>query len=280
VVRLCRAQPGAQRSEDGKSICDKTGPLETDCAIGGAPTLRVRLRADRPQANLAVRLGHVHPDGASTRITYGVFNLCHSQGKPLVPGQQEEVELSLDHIAYLVPKGNHLRVAISTAYWPLIWPSPHAAAVTLHSGALGLDTLTAADNWTFPPPDADAPWQTAELRAEAHVRRTEVDHTTGAVSLIIEDDFGKVQDMEHGLINGSVARERWEIRPDNPLSARGTCHWTDELERGDIRLRTEAKCAMWSDATHFHLSAQMQSFENDALVFDQALTDKIPRDLL
>ena len=100
---------------------------------------------------------------------------------------------------------------------------------------------------------------------------------TGITSLIIEDDFGKVRDLDHGLITGSVAWERWDIHPDDPLTAKGACHWTDEIERGDIRLRTEANCAMWSDATHFHLSAQMQAFENDICIHERTITDRIPR---
>ena len=103
---------------------------------------------------------------------------------------------------------------------------------------------------------------------------------TGVTSLIIEDDFGKVRDLDHGLINGSVARERWDIHPDDPLSARGTCHWTDELERDGIALRTETHSAMWSDATHFHLSARVEAYENGALIYARDVSDTIPRDLL
>ena len=102
--------------------------------------------------------------------------------------------------------------------------------------------------------------------------------TTGLVTLVIEDDFGKLRDLDHGLINGSVAREKWSIHPDDPLSARGTCHWTDELERDNIRLRTETKCEMWSDATHFYLSANIEAFENEARIYHRNLADKVPRD--
>ncbi len=69
---------------------------------------------------------------------------------------------------------------------------------------------------------------------------------SGTVTLVIEDDFGKREDLDHGLIGGTVARERWSIHPDDPLSARGWCHWTDERERGDWRLRTRpaARCGV------------------------------------
>ncbi len=276
--------PGDQRSDDGKSVCFDSAPLEADTDIAGAPEVTLRLRSDQPQGQIAVRLNHVHPDGASTRITYGVLNLSHrdsaSDPAPLPVGEPVDIKLRLDHIAYRVPAGHQLRVAISNAYWPLIWPAPHKAKLTLTAGNISLPVRPTAksDERQFPPADADGPWQAEEVRAENHVRRTETDHTTGVVSLIIEDDFGKMKDLDHGLIKGSTARERWSIHPDDPLSAKGACHWTTEMERDGIILRTETKCDMSSDATQFHLSATLEAYENNVLIYDKHITEQIPRD--
>ncbi|MEP4197634.1 MAG: CocE/NonD family hydrolase [Aliishimia sp.] len=277
--------PGDQRGDDALSSCFDTAPLHQDMDISGAVQAQLHLTSDTPQAQIAVRLCHVHPDGASTRITYGVLNLSHrhSAAKPeaMTPGQVETINLNLDHIAYRVPKGHKIRLAISNAYWPLLWPSPESGAVTLSGGTLSLPVAaTEKSEWTFPPPDAAEPWQTITLRDEAHTRRRETDLVTGEVHLVIEDDFGKIRDADHGLVNGSVARERWSIHPDDPLSARGTCHWSDELERDDIRLRTETRCEMWSDAKNFYLSAKLEAFENDDLIFEKGLRDEIPRNHL
>ncbi|APX10922.1 CocE/NonD family hydrolase [Tateyamaria omphalii] len=272
--------PGDQRADDALSACFDSAPLADDLCVTGAPTLDLALSSDRPVAHIAVRLNHIHPDGAATRITYGVLNLARDLDRPLTPGRAEQIRLSPDHIAYRVPAGHRIRVAISTSYWPLIWPAPEAARIALHSGTLSVDAMTTAGDWTFPPPDAAAPWNTEELRPETHIRRQETNMVTGITSLIIEDDFGKLRDLDHGLIAGSIARERWDIHPDDPLSARGTCHWTDELTRGDIHLRTEAHCAMWSDATHFHLTATIEAFENDTRIYHRTTQDKIMRNLL
>lgn len=276
--------PGDQRADDGKSVCFDTPPLETGADIAGAPRVTLRLTSDRPQGRIAVRLTHVHPDGASTRITYGVLNLSHranpADPTPMPVGEAQIITLSLDHIAYHVPKGHRLRLAISNAYWPLIWPGPARARLTLTQGRIDLPVrpTAAGSERSFPPPDAEAPWRAETLRPERHTRRSSTDHVTGAVSLSIEDDFGKLRDADHNLVTGSVAREIWTIHPDDPLSARGDCHWTDEIERGAIRLRTEAKCRMWSDTTHFHLSATLHAYENDALIYERSVTDRIERD--
>ena len=69
--------PGDQRADDAKSACFDSAPLDAPLDIVGAPVIRLSLSADRPRAMVAVRLCDVQPDGASTRITYGVLNLCH-----------------------------------------------------------------------------------------------------------------------------------------------------------------------------------------------------------
>lgn len=278
--------PGDQRQDDARSACFDSAALTTDLDIVGAPHLTLRLTSDQPQAQIAVRLNHIHPDGASTRITYGVLNLAHrdSHATPqaLTPAQEYEVTLDLDHIAYRVPKDHKIRVAVSTAYWPLLWPAPFAATLQLSAGQIALPQRPTAggDEHSFAPPTAADQWDTKTLRDENHIRRREVDMTTGTVSLIIEDDFGKVRDSDHGMINGSIARERWDIHPDDPLSARGSCHWTDEIERGNMRLRTETTCAMWSDADTFHLTARLEAYENDSLIYARDVTDSIPRDMM
>ena len=276
--------PGDQRPDDSLSACFDGLPLEEDLDIVGAPRLRLQLSSDKPQAQIAVRLNHVHPDGASTRITYGVLNLTHRGGhsdpKALNPGQLCDVEVPLDHIAYRVPKGHRIRVAISSAYWPLIWPSPETAELKLTDGEITIPYRSGSDRdeWSFPPPDAEDPWQVNQLRSATNARRVQTDMTSGTVELIIEDDFGLVQDAEHGLISGGTAYEKWSIHPDDPLSARGNCHWVQEMQRESVRLRTETSCEMWSDQKFFYLRATLDAFENDVKIFSKSEEEEIRRD--
>ena len=275
---------GDQRGDDALSATFTSATLDADMDLLGAPRLTLALSCDRPQGQIAVRLNHIHPDGAASRITYGVLNLTHrtSAAKPqaMTPDKIEEITLDLDHIAYRVPAGHRIRVSISTAYWPLIWPAPEVAQITLSQGSIVLPQRPTADGdeVTFLPPEAAPPWETNEIRPPNHIRRQETDMTTGIHSLVIEDDFGKIRDADHGLISGSIARERWDIHPDDPLSATGSCDWEDELERGDIRLRTRTRCTMRSDLTTFHLTAKIEAWENDTLIYAREHSDAIPRD--
>jgi predicted acyl esterase len=49
----------------------------------------------------------------------------------------------LDQIAYRIPAGHRLRIAVSTSYWPFIWPAPERATVSaLMLGRLELPCRT------------------------------------------------------------------------------------------------------------------------------------------
>ncbi|MFC2969566.1 CocE/NonD family hydrolase [Acidimangrovimonas pyrenivorans] len=284
AIWLGPEMPGDQRVDDAYSTCFDMAPQRHDADIVGAPEVTLRLSSDKALGQIAVRLNHVHPDGASTRITYGVLNLARAgdqeHAQPLTPGREVEVTLRLDHIAYRLPAGHRLRLAISSAYWPLIWPAPEAATLTLREGALQLPLRRAAAGaeWTFPPPEAAPAQQTRQIRPERHVRRSETDQRTGLVSLVIEDDFGLSENLDHGMIHGGVAREHWEIHPDDPLSARGRTHWTEELARGDWSVRTETHAEMWSDAENFHLAARLEAWEGETLLLTREISETIPRD--
>lgn len=278
--------PGDQRGDDALSVCFDGAATTAAMDIVGAPVLHLTLAADRPVAQIAVRLCDVAPDGASTRITYGVLNLCHrnSHAEPeaLTPGQPFDIRLQLDDIAWNLPTGHRLRVAISSSYWPLIWPVPEQATLDLVSGHLELPlrTVTDGDEVTFPEPEAAAPWASEELRPPRHVRRVEHDLQGETVALVIEDDFGASRDLEHGLITGAVARERWTIRPDDPLSAVGQTHWTQTLARDGWSIRTETFADMWSDATTFHLRGRIEAYEGGRKVFERDFDDTVARNLL
>ena len=232
AIWLGPEMPGDQRRDDALSVCYDT-VLDNPIDIVGAPEIKLTLSSDKPVAMVAVRLCDVHPDGASTRITYGVFNLCHRNGhdrpEPLVPGEAIGIRFKLDDIAYRMPAGHILRVAVSSSYWPMVWPSPENVSLTIEGGQISVPSREPAtgDEWSFPEPEAASPWQLETLRTGGNSRSIEHDQVTGKISLVIEDDFGEARDKDHGLIHGGVARERWEI------NARRSAFrlWRDPLDR-------------------------------------------------
>ena len=100
----------------------------TRIEILGAPVVTLDVAADRPVANLAVRLCDVHPDAASLRVSYGILNLTHRDGherrRRWCRDSAISVRIQLNDAGAVFPAGHRIRVALSTTYWPMIWPSP------------------------------------------------------------------------------------------------------------------------------------------------------------
>ncbi|TIV47132.1 MAG: peptidase S15, partial [Mesorhizobium sp.] len=278
--------PGDQRPDDALSVCFDQPELGEAIDIVGAPELAVRVASDRPQANIAVRLCDVHPDGASELISYGLLNLTHRDShefpQALVPGQTFSARVVLDQCAYRVPAGHKLRVAVSTAYWPMIWPSPEPVQLDLAKATLKLPLrpLAKGNEVSFPEPEGATPWATETIRPTSSERHIDRDEKTGTVTLSITDDFGAVRDLDHGLVNGSIVRETWAIHPDDPLSATGATHWTQTLSRDEWSVRTETFADMRSDAESFIVSARIEAYEGEKLIFERDFEQTIPRSLV
>jgi len=278
--------PGDQQRDDALSGCFDSEVLTQDMAIVGAPEVRLTLTSDMPVAQIAVRLNDLHPNGAVSRITYGILNLSHRDGSknpvPMQPGKPATVTLKLDQIAYRIPAGHRLRLSVSNAYWPLVWPAPGPTRLRLTGGTVGLPLLheSGANEVSFDPPETAPPWAVRTLRAPSNLRETTIDPQTGISTLRIVDDFGEFEDMDHGLINGSTAREWWTIHPDDPLSARGRTHWADRNARGDWSVRTETYSEMWCDAQAFFITARIEAYEGDTRIFEKQFEKRILRDLV
>ncbi len=276
--------PDEQSGDHARSLCFDAAPAEAPRDIVGAPVVKLTLSSDRPLALIAVRLCDLFPDGTSALITIGVLNLAHhaSHESPelLEPGKKYAVEFALDQIAYSLPKGHYLRVAISTAYWPFLWPSPQAAMVTIHAGELVLPVrgmIAEGEEWHFEQPEAAAPWRASELRPPRSLRKTGHDKDSGMVETSVENDFGEYQDLEHRLISGSQVTEKWIVHPDDPLCASAEIEWEQTGGRGDWRWRTEVRANMRATRDAFLVEAKLRAFENDALVFNRDFTSQIRR---
>ena len=135
--------PTDQRVDDDRSIVFDSEPLTEPLEILGMPRLRLVFDSNRPVAQVIVRLNDVFSDGTSARVSYGVLNLSHRKSHefpdPLVPGERSETIIKLNDIAHCFPVGHRLRIAIATAYWPLVWPAPEPVALGVYAGASALE---------------------------------------------------------------------------------------------------------------------------------------------
>lgn len=278
--------PVDQRSDDGRSLVFDGAALAEPLELLGASAVELEVASDRPQANIAVRLCHLAPDGTSHRISVGVLNLTHrdSHETPtrLDPGQRYRVRVQLDDIGYLVPAGHRLRLAISTDYWPMIWPAPEPVTLSVFTGSSRLD-LPVRRN-AGQQEVAIQPTETTELSGFTLLRQGESerrvchDLITGDTVIEHRDDSGLKRFEPHGLESGLRSSVTYATGRADPLSARATTHWVAEVGRGDWRVTTESSSSLRADQENFYLEAELVAFEGEEEVFRHSWTRRIPRD--
>jgi len=282
--------PDDQREDDGKSLCFDTLPLGEGVDILGAPVLDLELSSDQPNALLVARLCDVQPDGASTRVSYGVLNLTHRDSHleptPLEPGKKYRIRLQLNDAAHAFPAGNRIRIALSTTYFPLLWPSPAVATLTLAAGPATLRLPERAARKLdaklpeFAPAELAPGESRTVLRPAEHARTLSHDLATGEVTVTMRDDEGLVRLDGIDLVIGSSRHHEFRVRDGDPLSTRMETRWTKDMRRGDWRIHTATRIVMTSTAHAFRLVAELDAYEGDQRVYSRNWDQSIPRDLV
>ncbi|WP_280722968.1 CocE/NonD family hydrolase [Kitasatospora sp. MAA4] len=272
--------PPDQREEDGRAVCFDSAPLPERLELLGRPAVRLRLRSDAARGRLAARLCDVAPDGSSTLVTRGVLDLAFRGVADL------EVELSA--IAHAFPPGHRIRLALSSAYWPWVWPQPEAAgfgvdpghsALTLPVRHLAADVGRAAI--TFEEPEqAAAP---AVHRAAPDGTRPECqvvrDVAAGVWHLEVDPAPGGPESHPDGLVRTEQASETYRIQQDDPLSATARAERTIRFQRPDqgwdatVRTSSELSC----DAHEFTAVSRLTAWEGGAVLVERAWEHRIPR---
>ncbi len=276
-----------QRVDDGRSLVFDSAPLAERLEILGAPTLSLEVAADKPNAFICVRLNDVAPDGASTRITYGLLNLTHRNGheRPelLEPEKRYRVTVQLCDIAHAFAPGHRIRVAISTSYWPIIWPSPQPVTLSLFTGASRL-ALPArpplpqdAGLPAFPPAEGAPPLRRTCHRPAQGQRLIERDVGRGETVHHIIDDVGHYTIDDIDLETDLRHEERFHITEDEPNSAKVDIAYSLRIGRGDWQVRAETRSVMSSTATEFVLRATLDAYEGDTRILSRNWQSRIPR---
>jgi hypothetical protein len=280
--------PGDQRTEDAGSLVFDTDTLAEPLEILGNAVAALQLCSDQPQALVAARLCDVWPDGSSTLITRGILNLSQRKGKSnpvsMTPGEPVEVEIEFNHSAYVVPEGHRLRLALSTSYWPMAWPSPTNTRLTVYPGwsALKLPlirknavnaALTEFGNSVIGEPEP-----TTSLRPVSQKREIRFDSQRNLDVLEITADNGKTRFEETGMEMGSKSLYRFSIGETDPLSAIAEYDWEWEYGRGDWQTKTHTYTKITSDAAYFYLHAVSVAWEGGNQVFHRQWQQKFKRD--
>jgi hypothetical protein len=169
------------------------------------------------------------------------------------------VQIKLNDAGAVFPAGHRLRLALSTNYWPMVWPAPEQATVTILGGSLELPVRPAPAREPLPPlppPDGSPPERWRQVRPG-------------------------VMRLDHiGLEAGNQWAFRHDLVGNDPLSAVAEMSRSTTLAREDWQVRIEATMRMSCSRDAFHLQASIRAFEGATDVRHRTWDRTIKRDLV
>jgi hypothetical protein len=243
-----------------------------------------------------VRLNDVAPDGASLRVTYGLLNLAHrdEHDRPaaLEPGRRYRVRVQLCDVAHAFPAGHVVRIALSTCYWPVAWPSPAPVTLTVFPGRGWLELPErppSADDARLAPfaaPEQAPPPAHVTLRPGRLRRRVERDAAREESLYTVFSDDAELSGaaVTHikaiGLDLASSILRRYAITEARPLSASAEIAQKTLFRRDAWSARVETRIAMAATADAFVVDAILSAYEGPVCVFTREWHDTVPRDHL
>jgi uncharacterized protein len=284
--------PPDQRAEDGRSVTFTTGELSGAVEVLGHPRARLRLRAGA-DGNVIVRLCDVAPDGSSTLVTRGCLNLARRVGMDhSAPALRsgETIEVVMSAIAWVFPPGNRIRLSVSDAYWPWVWPRPAAGPLVLEPAGSELilparDPDACSEPVRFEPAEQAPPLEVinevppgTRAAGEPHPER-EVRYfpQNDEWRLIVNPNYAGTRTFPDGLRKSERAVETYSIRSGDPLSAVAASDWHIALSRPGWDIEIAAHGRMTADTETFYTTHTVCARLDGATVFERSWRADIPR---
>jgi hypothetical protein len=173
------------------------------------------------------------------------------------------VRIQLNDAGCAFPPGHKLRLAISTAYWPMIWPAPQTATVQILAGTLDLPQR--------PPSTADAKLSPFAERETASPEKPTILHRDGA----------RIEHIDRlGLELGTRYESQFHVEESDPLSAVAELRNIQTLSRNEWQVRIETRLRLSSTADAFLLQGSLRAWEGPSEVCHRDWDRSIPRDFL
>ncbi|MBK8249991.1 MAG: CocE/NonD family hydrolase [Gemmatimonadetes bacterium] len=277
---------------DRSALNFDTEPLAAPLEILGLPRAVLSVSATARQAHWLVRLSDVAPDGRVTLVASAGQNGAHRRSarspEAIVPGVRFPLEIEMHATSWVFPAGHRLRLSVTNAQWPMIWPTPDPMTTTLF---LGGDTRVvlpvvpagyarATPAWapidTTPDPWPGYQWlDRGTTSGFGEVDRVERDPRTGRSRVIASSSSARRLPWGEEESSERITHETWARTPSR-TSVHGEYETIVRLP--DRTLRWAVDVRVRSDRTHFHYVHRRRLWNGATLVRERRWSTSIPRD--
>jgi len=279
--------PDMKNAIAGSLVFDSE-PLTSPKVIVGQPGIRLKVAAEAPLANWSVCLEDVHPDGSVTLITGGAFNgsqrTSRTDPRPLEPGKFFEAAFPLHFTTYTFAKGHRIRLTVSNAQFPMLWPTPYRKPTKLAVGdeisSVKLPVLTspgAPADFLLKPVELPLPvdFKLFSGGALGDAPSPKVSHEGKWVKVLQdEEQHWQIGDTEFFDYESVTYR----VDPADPAVAGFYGSGRVTIDHQGRKMEIVTSVDVESDAKDFAISVHRKLSENGAIKGEKRWSRKIPRD--
>lgn len=287
---------GDQRSVDAYSLVYDSAPLWQALSILGQPRVCLQSASSTPSAEWFVRVSDVAPDGVTTLVSGAGLNSAQRESArnptPTIPGHDYGLCFDLHLTSWVFPTDHRIRVAVSNAMWPMIWPTPYPMTTSLRLGGADgsrIDLPVVPDQGPLPIPHFRAP-QAAEGGAVEAQAPSEMNVSSNVPALgwtvsrdpvhqqaAVEWRGGSSDDYPWGHED---TRELMVYRADDRHPETSSIHGEVEMA---VALKDRA--LLWrgildtrSDQENFYVQYKRELVENGKVIRSKQWEATVPRD--
>lgn len=266
------------RSEDVWGLSFDTPPLREPLEILGFALARLFVSSTAPTATWIVRLQDVAPGGTSYQVARGYLNgthrSSHTRPEALVPGEVYEIEVELMCTGYRFDEGHRVRVVVTNADFPTLWPSPYPMTTSLYTGGHRashvllpvLPSLAYRTSAVYPPVLDPSP------------RPSPRDRNDG------ESWYRLIHDVEGGThtaeINLPRTKMKCRVNENDPAIASLEVSGSREERAWDRSVEVRSEGVLRSTATQFILDIECTLLESGEVIRSRRWKDEVRRELV
>ena len=280
--------PGDQRPDEAFSLVYTSMPLEEDLHVTGRPRATLYVSSSASVIGFAASLSDVAPDGTSQLVAKGMLNATRRNSltdpEPLLPGEMVELDIGIDTAAWLFPEGHRIRLSISNADWPNVWPTPELAISNIywggeHRSQLVLPTLPQAGS--APPPTLrPSPKAVAPPAGQISPPRWEI-----VSDLLRGHSRARIAEASDSRVNDTTVVHREcslvaDCDASDPASASARGQYARRITRPNFVVEGRSDVMVQASATHFHVTIDLELWVNEKLHHSRGWMKSFPRTLL
>jgi putative CocE/NonD family hydrolase len=285
-----------QRPTDAFGLVYETAPLSEEVEILGFPRATLRVAADAPLADWYARLNDVAPDGTVTLVTgagrSGAQRVSAREPRAIEPNRPFPLEIEMHFTSWVFPKGHRIRLSVSNAQWPMLWPTPYPVTTSLYLGPdgsrLSLPLVPPGDSKAPAPSYLPIPEKEPALpgyeelgvqtpSAYGEVSSIDRNPRTGKATVVATNTSSHRFPWGEQRYTEKFTHEAEDGHPEK-ASVRGQ-YTTEVRMTGTGRtLRWESVVVFSSDRASFHYRGTRKLWENEKLVREKSWEKSIPRD--